>query len=72
MYLLEIAMCEKCRRAAISSRRGSKKFEDWGGGGGGGVKHFKTRGVTDLWGRGGTFAGGWVSTLLRVMVNVTV
>ena len=42
-------------------------------GGGGGLKHFRTGGVTDLWERGGgTFAGGWVSTLLRAMVNVTI
>ena len=39
--------------AAISSQRGSKKFENWrGDGGGGGNKKFRTAGVT--------FAGGAV------------
>ena len=34
MCLLEAPMCVKKAEAAISCRRGDKKFKDWRGGGG--------------------------------------
>ena len=40
MCLLEAAMCVKNAEAAISCRRGDKKFKDWRGG----VKKFRNGG----------------------------
>ena len=48
MCLLEAAMCVKNAEAAISCRRGDKKFKDWRGGG------LKSLGM------GGTDVGGSV------------
>ena len=47
MFLLEVAMCKKCRSSHFQLDGGSKKFEDWGVG----LKKFRTGGG------GGTFAG---------------
>ena len=55
MYLLEVAICEKCRSSHFQSEGGGKSLSTWGS-----VKYFRTRGggVTDLGGL--TFPGGSV------------
>ena len=60
MYLLEVAMCEKCRSSHFQSEGGSKKFEGWGGD----LKNLGHGGVTDF-GRGYFCWGG--STPLHAM-----
>ena len=49
MYLLEVAMCEKCRSSHFQSEGGVKSLRTWG------VKKFQDWGVIDL--QGVTFAG---------------
>ena len=63
MYLLEVAMCEKCRSSHFKSEGGVKSLTT---GGGGGVKNCRAGGVTDL---GGYFSWG-VSTSLHVMFYI--
>ena len=58
MFLLEVAMCKKCRSSHFQLDGGSKKFEDWGVG----LKKFRTGG-----GGGGLLLGERVSTPLHVM-----
>ena len=44
MYLLEVAMCEKCRSSHFKSEGGVKSLTA------GGIKNFRAGGVTDLGG----------------------
>ena len=67
MCLLEVAMCEKCRRSHFQSDGVSKKFEDLGEGRG--VRNFRTGEVTNL--GEGTFAGWGGGSVPHYMPCIT-
>ena len=70
MWLLQVAMCEKCRSIHVLLEEGSKTSVDSGveRGGGGGLKYFRTRDVTNLE-EGLLLQVEGVSTLLHAMLR---
>ena len=66
LWLLEVAMCGKCRSSHFQSEEGSKKLKNWVVGGGGGEKNFRTGGEVYrlfFFRGGGLLLGGGLYTI---------
>ena len=73
MFLLEVAMCRKCRSSNFQSEEGeSKKFEYCREEGEGIEKFLDWGWVTNLGGGGGTFAGRSVHHYCITDINIIV